>query len=298
MRNNEPISYTKEISVNSREFKKFYSRWVEMGGEEVPIESLYAIYSPTQLLSFASYWIDATSQVKAKPELFNTQKWRNEANPLREWVYEKYKETVARYPWNADLDVWIIAALHGTNVPVAESIITTGFAALGGLDPGWYGKGIYFTGSVRYALPYFGAQPSPAVLFCYVITGNTYPVIEHPNGNKSLKGAAMMKGVHSHYVLCTIDGVPVTEQISNYFDEIVIEQKTGILPFYLVKIDRSQIASIAKTFMDDKLKTEKNNASTFTQTMKQSQEVFDEDTEERRLIISEDDETPYLLSDN
>jgi len=39
---------------------------------------------------------------------------------------------------------------------------------------------MYFTSSARYALPYYANKPDPALLVCFVVTGNSFPVVEHP----------------------------------------------------------------------------------------------------------------------
>lgn len=46
----------------------------------------------------------------------------------------------------------------GLDLMVAEKICENGFAALSSLDAGYYGKGIYFTSSVLYTLPYMASR--------------------------------------------------------------------------------------------------------------------------------------------
>jgi len=64
------------------------------------------------------------------------------------------------------------------------NICSTGFATLSVLDAGWYGQGVYFTSSARYAVPYYATKKDPAIIIAYVIPGNIYPVIEHPKKPK------------------------------------------------------------------------------------------------------------------
>jgi len=152
--------------------------------------------------------------------------------------------------------VKIVPAIHGTSEDIANSIITTGFVALSKLDSGYYGKGVYFTTSVQYALPYFATKSSPVVIICLVISGNAYPVIEHPDEEKSFMGAALSPGYHSHYVLTRKDGYPCYKIMSGYdeeqfFDELVIEQEAAILPFYYLKVSRENLSTLALKFQKE-----------------------------------------------
>jgi len=240
------ISFLKKLEPNQKAFSKMLNLWKQMDGENIQIESAFAVHSPNQLISFANKWAATTTQVKNNPKLFISQKWRdqnnNEETRLRIWVHEQYKNKVNMCRWNKGLEVPIIPALHGTDVTVAYSIITTSFVALAKGDVGYYGKGLYFTTSAEYALPYYSPKASPAVLICYVITGNAYPVIEHPREDDSLMGLALIPNFHSHYVVCRLDGYPVPNIIQNddeedkFYDEIVIEQESNVVPFYLLKI--------------------------------------------------------------
>jgi hypothetical protein len=73
----------------------------------------------------------------------------------------------------------VIPVLHGTDASVAWSIIGTGFSALSSLDAGFYGKGMYFSTSALYTLPYFATKFIPALLICLAVPGNPFPVVEH-----------------------------------------------------------------------------------------------------------------------
>jgi len=191
------------------------------------------------------------TQVKNNPSLFINNQWRENGEQLRIWVHEQYNKKVNQFNWNENLEVPIIPAIHGTDEAVAYSIITTSFVALAKGDAGYYGKGLYFTMSAEYALPYFATKPSPTVLICYLISGNSFPVIEHPRGPKNFMGSALMPNFHSHYVLCRIDGMPVPSIMANseepYYDEIVIEQESAVVPFYLLKIKKDNLLSLAMT---------------------------------------------------
>jgi len=103
---------------------------------------------------------------------------------------------------------------------------------------------MYFTTSTEYALPYFGTKKIPTVLVSYVISGNAFPVIEHPKRPKNLMGAAIRPLYHSHYVITRKDGLPlprIPDIGQKYYDEVVIEQEPCILPVYLFKISTDNL---------------------------------------------------------
>jgi len=106
---------------------------------------------------------------------------------------------------------------------------------------------MYFTTSTEYALPYFGTKKIPTVLISYVISGNAFPVIEHPKRPKNLMGAAIRPLYHSHYVLTQKDGLPLPSIPTigkKYYDEVVVEQEPCILPVYLFKIKTENLSKM------------------------------------------------------
>jgi len=155
---------------------------------------------------------------------------------------------VSKLPWNSNIAVKIIPQVHGTNFKTACAICNTGFATLSLLDKGWYGKGIYFTSSAKYATPYFATKPNPTILIAYVIPGNPYPVIEHPKSENNLTGSALASGAQSHYVVTSIDGMPMQKPQSNCFDELVITQESQVVPAFILVLDKSNLAALLQTF--------------------------------------------------
>ena len=71
---------------------------------------------------------------------------------------------------------------------------------------GWFGKGIYFTSELKYAEKYseLAAQQHnkrAAIVISAVITGNPFPVIEHPfQDANSFLGKTCQIGYQSHCV--------------------------------------------------------------------------------------------------
>jgi hypothetical protein len=69
---------------------------------------------------------------------------QEESNPQeRTRVLKSIKDLAGKVQHNRNLS--IVGVWHGTTVDKAEWIMQTGFANLGLLDEGWFGKGIYFT---------------------------------------------------------------------------------------------------------------------------------------------------------
>jgi len=203
---------------------------------------------------FAQKHTNVTSNVINSPETFLSQNWKEakDKHGVRKWTREEYEKKVKQFRWNESLQVPIIPTIHGTNEDIAYNIIKTGFVALAKLDSGYYGKGIYFTTSAEYGLPYYATKVKPTVIISLVVSGNAYPVIEHPRLSKknSFMGAAFMPGYNSHYVLTRKDGFPCPKIYSGlgeeqFYDEVVIEQESFVLPFYLVKISTKNLLSMA-----------------------------------------------------
>jgi len=146
----------------------------------------------------------------------------------------------------------LIPTIHGTDATIAMKIAKTGFAALSTLDAGWYGKGIYFTTSIKYAIPYFATKKFPAVLISYILLGNPYPIIYNKEEPENHLGKAIVNGYDSSYVVTEKKGrIPPfdeIEQISPLFDEIVIEQEGSIVPVFLVEFDGKSLMKELERF--------------------------------------------------
>jgi len=97
------------------------------------------------------------------------------------------------------------------------------------LDKGWYGQGVYFTSSARYAIPYFATKANPVIIVAYVIPGNIFPIVEHPQwqGNRSRSSIPLRGNDH--------------QWISNrktMNDELVVAQENQIVPAFITHVSR------------------------------------------------------------
>jgi len=219
-----------------------------LDGNEIVLAKCYAIYNTTLLNNFLGTRAITAGRHKDSPETFKKMKWRDDENPQREWVNECYQNMVKKYPWNSDLDLPIIPVVHGTDESIGWKICSGGFAALSSLDEGFYGKGIYFTSSCMYAIPYFATKPKPAILICFVSPGNTRPIIEHYNEEQSFLGVPIDTGYQSHYILTNKEGTPCKKKLEHYYDELVIGAEGQIIPIFLVTIDNKNLGSVLQKF--------------------------------------------------
>jgi len=162
------------------------------------------------------------------------------------------------WEWNSNLDIskgLLLPMVHGTELSLGWKIASAGFATLSTLDAGFYGRGIYFSSSAMYTLPYFANKRRPAILICLTAPGNPFPVIESPNKDHSMLGRPMISGFQSHYAITTVSGFPPSDKkfdsVKKY-DELVISQEAQIVPMYLVEIDTSNLPVLINYFMVQK----------------------------------------------
>ena len=166
------------------------------GVSSIRIIRSFAIQNETLKRGFASRLIQMQTRLEEDPKLFKNESWKNKSNGnWREWLKNEMVKFSDQFNYNQNNDLKIVPVFHGAkSEDVAWKICDNGFANLSSLDEGWYGKGIYFTTNLEYALYYAQNYGIPnlngeyAILLSYVLVGNTYPVIEHPASSDSLKG--------------------------------------------------------------------------------------------------------------
>lgn len=158
----------------------------------------YAIHNDNMKRGFVSRLIQMQTRLEESPHLFKQESWKSKPNSdWREWIKKGMIDFTNQFPHNQNSDLKIIPLFHGAkSEDVAWKICDNGFANLSSLDDGWYGKGIYFTSNLRYAVYYAQTYGTPnsngeySILLSYVLLGNTYPVIESPLSSSpdSMKG--------------------------------------------------------------------------------------------------------------
>ena len=158
----------------------------------------------------------------------------------------------------------MIPGYQGTSENAAYRIVTNGFGTTATLDDGYYGRGIYFTSSMKYAAKYASSTKRGKVfLLSLVTTGNAFPVTEHPfkqkpdgvieymsdeNGKtkpvpnpQGYLGKACRAGYQSHYTVVDSRNISTAfpfkeEKIDPAItsNEIVIFDSAQILPLFLI----------------------------------------------------------------
>jgi len=234
--------YYKEFAINSKEFLRVKDLVEKMGGRDIVLTGIIAVYNPTLVLNFMGAVKIIRERLQSSSALFGRQEWRTTENQtemeLRNRCYALFEQRKNIFPWNHGQDaVPILPMLHGTDLAIGEKIAETGFASLSSIDEGFYGKGIYFTTMAPYTIPYLGSK-QPCILLSWGVPGNTYPVIEHHTGNASLLGTALKSGYNSHYVRTIRDGTVAGLDLDpDIFDEIVITQESQIAPAFILLVD-------------------------------------------------------------
>jgi len=216
--------------------------------------NVYAVLNPSIVSSFETQHRIVKQRIIDSPGLFRKEDWKQIKDgrlELRQWVLDQFWARAHVFGWNAaDDQTPVIPVVHGTDAAVAWKIIQTGFSALSSLDAGWFGRGMYFTSSLQYALPYFAAKPTPSVLVCLAVPGNPYPVVEHKDDPRTKLGSPIPSGYQSHYVLTNKDGTPCKEKQAEgeFYDELVLDQEVQVVPVALIEFDRAAVLPMAQRF--------------------------------------------------
>ena len=149
----------------------------------------------------------------------------------------------------------IIPLWHGSSKEICESIATSGFVyfgkiSLGGYNPkstdeGFFGSGIYFTNSARYASDIYSRG---YIFLAWVSMREPFPLVGDPSQTdmKNIKGRGAYKDYNTHYVPVTsIDPsepyeaiyYPTKENETPHCDEVVVFQKSQTLPRFWVELE-------------------------------------------------------------
>jgi hypothetical protein len=235
-------AYLKKISRDSKDWELFLDIWSKLDTKDLKYEEVFAVYNPILGANFANHHELMRQRMIESPILFSKKDWilNQERSKLRTYIHEKYQQLAREFTWYEELTP-IIPCVHGTDQSAADKIISQGFSALASLDAGFYGKGIYFTSSVKYAYPYFYNKNGPVVLVTLGSFGNAYPIVEAPTDVGNFLGKPIMSGYQSHYVLTKKDsGLPVTEMhTSNEYDELIASQEAQVVTIYMVTFRKS-----------------------------------------------------------
>jgi len=239
--------WIKRENLKFKQIKKtsdYYKRLKDLmrshlDGYKLHIHTAFAIYNKTLLTNFVNAQKILLSRRSSAPAIWIKKNWQTKPNSVeRKRVYEHYLSLCAKCSWNEKLELPIIPVVRGTNERIAWEICNSGFAGLVTHTEGFYGKGIYFTTSCLYSLPYYYLRPYPTILICFIIPGNVRPVIEDKSEATSLQGKSFEIGYQAHYVCCLANGTPSKDEIlTDCYSEIIIPQENQVVPIFLLTID-------------------------------------------------------------
>jgi len=251
----DPPVYKKLLTKHKDE--KFVMKIFQLlDGSEIGVKEIWAVYNPMLVSTLGLIYEKFTQRANTSQDIFGKEKWKEQEESerrlaKREWTKKFLEKKIQLFNWNSFIPVPVLPTVHGTAGSSAWKIVCGGFAALSSLDSGYYGAGIYFTTSAKYAIPYFATKSEPAILISWVIVGNAFPVIEHPRKVNSLAGTIVKPGYQSHYVCTDNKGMPypkITPDYKNVYDEIVINQESQVAPAYLLMLDSASFPKLIMTF--------------------------------------------------
>jgi len=247
-----PVLYFKLVAQCSREQELLDELLFKLDFGNIQIVQAYTLVSPVLAHNMGNTHQIQKSRMAKSPAQFFSSQWTKKADSdLREKTMEFFLSQIHKWSWNKDTQIKdspVMPCVHGTGEKTAWEIATDGFASLSILDKGYYGKGIYFSTSALYVLPYFAKKKKPTIIICLAIPGNPYPVTESPNSENTLSGQPIRSGYQSHYVVVKKDGNPMTQtdydNLEEGYDELVLEQEAQVVPIFLLALDKESVTKL------------------------------------------------------
>ena len=268
---NSTGSYKKcEITSKDPEWKFVFQYFEMQKPENRHIGRVYCIHNPDATRSFESPIPDLERE--SQQPVF-VPKWAQEPeSALRQKVHDRWKEMVALFsPFVIRMadqrddtyrNVKVLPLWHGTKAPICDSICKTGFTFFGkqdiihggagpgpNTDIGYFGSGIYFTNSAKYAADVYS---DGNLLLAWVSMRPPYPVVANcaypnkPDDMIKLEGNAHYQNYNAHHIpIISVDPknkkckvyYPCTANQEPVFDEFVVFQKTQALTRFWVELE-------------------------------------------------------------
>ena len=259
-----------EITNNDPEWAFVQSYFATQPPENRHIGRVYCIHNGASTRQFES--LIPSLEEEAKHPAF-TPKWRQEEESLlKQKVNDRWKEMTAPYsPFivqgaNQRKDKYtnakILPLWHGTKAAICDSVCKTGFTSFGkqdiihgstgpgpNTDIGYFGSGIYFTNSARYAADIYS---DGNLLLAWVSMREPYPVVANcaypskPDDMKKLEGNSHYQNYNAHHIP-VISVNPANKKCAIYYpctanqeaalDEIVIFHKTQVLTRFWIELE-------------------------------------------------------------
>lgn len=230
------------------------------------ISNVYCIHSPSLTQVFEA----TLEQIDKKAETFKPE-WNNEGHLAeRKQVIHRWKEQANGFypitikkPTREDtyVNVRVLPLWHGTTTPVCSSIASSGFTYFGkhhffnpnaksgkfkNTDPGYFGSGIYFTNSAKYASMYNSGN----LLLAWVSMKEPFPVINdvpHPQKGtdmRKLEGQGAYQTYNAHFIPVAptnnypscMEYYPCYSGQAPVCDEFVVFQEAQTLPRFWIEL--------------------------------------------------------------
>ncbi len=236
------------------------------------IAKIYCIHNPSLTNGFEAH----LPKMNQRAETFKPEWEKEDCVAERREVIRRWKEQVKEYypisvkkpsvedPTREDiyLNVRVLPLWHGTTGAVCTSIASTGFTFFGkhhffnsdakagafkNVDPGYYGSGIYFTNSPKYAAMY----NSGTLLMSWVSMYEPFPVINdvpHPAKGSDMGklgiGASGYQTYNAHYIPVApiskhpkcMEYYPCYQNQAPTCDELVVFQEAQALPRFWIEL--------------------------------------------------------------
>lgn len=207
------------------------------------VKKVEAIHNPILSRNFDSHLRILWSKHLTNPQLFKSDHWRSmdpddpAEKMLKFRLFDHFSDYVDHFPWNKHLKLPVVCMLQGSTKTASESISENGFSVVATLDPGYYGKGIYFTHDLDYAMAY-----GKVVIVSMIIPGNIFPITKNPWKPGSYLGKPLQSGYQSHYTVVskssTVTAFPVSHSDiihkHKHASELVIFDGAQALPMFIL----------------------------------------------------------------
>ena len=178
------------------------------------------------------------------------ERWKQSANIFS--PFSSMETDGRRRTWK---NVKILPLWHGSSEEVCGSVAKSGFvyfgkislggSASGNTDEGFFGSGIYFTNSARYASDIYSRGH---IFLAWVSMREPFPIVGDPSqiDMKAIKGKGAYKAYNAHYIPVTSISpsdpyeaiyYPTKENETPHCDEFVVFHKSQTLPRFWLELE-------------------------------------------------------------
>ena len=225
------------------------------------IKKVYCIYESHQQQAFELNLSTIEREAaKFKPTWYQEPFALQRAKTIERWkqlagVFSPFSTMEADGRKRTWEEVKVLPLWHGSSEEMCESIATSGFAHFGkitfggsnpdSIDEGFFGRGIYFTNSVRYASDICSKG---LVFLAWVSMREPFPIVGDPcqTDMESIKGKGAYKDYNAHYIPVTSINpsdpyetvyYPTKKNEITHCDEFVVFHKSQTLPRFWVELE-------------------------------------------------------------